>query len=177
MSAENSIDLTVQIRFGELYSANLKFALRRGRFILFGGIFLFVVTATIMLHASLLDPPDDHWTLFAQNIRPLFYVTLIVFLMPVTTLINTAKAFRDPRRRGGFKYHVTNAGIHVEGSTGSSDYNWTAFLEAREVSAAFFLFVTPFTFHVILKRCFNSNEDVDQFREIIRTNIPKSNLR
>jgi len=175
MATERVIDFYVQPRFGEMYAAILKFSLRKLRVLLVLATVIFVSTGIVLMHASLLDPPDDRWTSFAYNLRPLFYLACaFVLLIPVTSLINTVKTLRDPRRKSGFKYQVTDKGIHVEGSTGSSDFNWTAFLEAREGSDSFLLYVTGTLFHIIPKRCFASSDDLTVFRDLLRANISLS---
>jgi YcxB-like protein len=178
MAIPNVIDLAVQARFAELYSAFLKYSFHKLRYMLLIALLIFILTGLALIHASNLDPPDDRWTNLALNVKPLFTLSWVFFLIvPITSLINAVKTSRDPRRSSGFKYHVTDSGMHIEGSTGSSDLNWTAFLEVREVSGAFFMFVTGALFHIIPKRCFSSSEDMVRFREIIRANIPKAKLR
>jgi len=178
MPAERVVDLKVQTRFGEMYSAFLRFSFHKLRLLFFVAALIFVLTGLVLIHANQVDPPDDRWTNFAENVKPLFNLAWIFFLLiPVTSLLNAARIQRDPRTKGGFNYHITDGGIRVEGSTGSNDYNWTAFSEASEVSGAFFLFVTGALFHIIPKRCFASPEDINVFREIIRTNVSKSKLR
>lgn len=178
MTTPNAIDLTVQARFGELYSAFLKYSLHKLRFMLLIALLIFILSGLALIHASSFDPPDDRWTNLALNVKPLFTLSWVFLLIvPVTSLINAAKTFRDPRRSSGFKYLVTDSGMHIDGSTGSSDLNWTAFLEVREVSGAFFMFVTGALFHIVPKRCFSSTEDMIRFREIIRANIPKAKLK
>jgi hypothetical protein len=97
-------------------------------------------------------------------------------VFPVASLINTRKAFRDTRAVNGVKYRISPETIRVEGSTGVSDLNWTAFLRVRETTPAFLLFATTTTFHLIPKRCFATNDDIFRFREIIRENIPNAKL-
>ena len=178
MPNENAIDLFVKLEFGELYLSNLKFSIRRQRYLLLIIAVFLAVVGSLLIHIGLQDPPDDRWTAFADNIKPLFYVmSLVVLSIPVTVLLYTKKLLRDPRAKNGSKYHVTTDGVRVEGSAGTADLNWTAFLQAREISTAFWLFVTTATFHLIPKRCFATNDDLVQFREIIRANIPKTKLR
>jgi hypothetical protein len=131
-----------------------------------------------MFHAYSLAPPDGRWTAFAQNVKPVFILAWIfIAVFPVLWLINTRKILRDPRVKNGFKYHVSDEGVRVEGSAGVSEFNWTAFVEAREISNGFLLFVTRTSFHVIPRRCFTTNEEVLLFRKIIRANIPKAKLK
>jgi hypothetical protein len=178
MPNDDAIDLFVKVDFWELYRANLEFAVRQARFFLIGAAFLALATGSVLVHANSPDLQDDRWITFAQNVKPLFTLSFIfLFIFPVTSLINTRKAFRDPRAANGFKYRVSPETIRVEGSSGVSDLNWTAFLRARETSPAFWLFVTPTIFHLIPKRCFATNDDIVRFREIIRVNIPKAKLQ
>jgi hypothetical protein len=178
MPNEKTIDLFVKLKFGELYLATLKFVIRKRKVVLIGAAFLAVVTGSIIIHANSPDLQDDRWIGVAQNVKPLFNIMWICMaLFPVTTLISTWRILRDPRAKNGFKYRVASEGIRVEGSAGTSDYNWTAFIGAREISTAFFLFVTGATFHLIPKRSFATSDDLVQFREIIRASIPRAKLK
>jgi YcxB-like protein len=178
MATPNAIDFTVQARFGELYSAFLNYSLHKLRFMLLIALLIFILTGLAIHHASSLDPPEDHWMNFALSVKPLFTLSwAFLLIIPVTALLNVAKILRDPRRSSGIKYHVTDSGMYIESSMGSSDLNCTAFLEVREVSGAFFMFVTGALFHIIPKRCFSSTDDMIRFREIIRANIPKARLK
>ncbi len=177
MPSENVIDLAVKHQFRELYAASLKSFLYRLKYTLIVALIILVGNSYLFVYASS-RPSDDQWVTLADNFKPLFYVVLIVLLwIPILILIHTRKVLRDPRTKGGYEYHVTTHGIRVEGSAGTSDLNWTAFVSAREVSTAFWLFVSKTTFHLIPKRCFTSDADIVAFREIIRSNILMAKLR
>jgi hypothetical protein len=177
MPGENAVDLFVKHQFGELYLANLKFTLYNLRYTLVVALIILVSNAYLFVYASS-RPPYDHWVTMAEDFTPLFYVVLIALLLiPVFALRDTKRIVRDPRTKDGYKYHVTVQGAHIEGSAGTSDLNWSAFIRAREMQNAFWLFVTKSNFHLIPKRCFASDADIVQLREIIRANIPDSKLR
>lgn len=102
---------------------------------------------------------------------------VVVLSIPIPTLLTTRKLFRDPRAKSGAKLQITNDGIRIESSTGSHELNWTAFLEALEVSTAFWFLATRTSFVIVPKRCFDTNDDLVQFREVIRANIAKAKLQ
>jgi hypothetical protein len=133
---------------------------------------------SVVIYVRLQETPDDRWAKFAEGITPWFFVLLVfVFITPITCWLTTRKVLRDPRGKNGAKLHITNDGVRIDASTGTHELNWTAFLEALEVSTAFWLLVTRTSFIMVPKRCFNSNDDLIKFREIIRANVPKAKLR
>jgi hypothetical protein len=178
MPSENAIDLTVKHQFKELYAANLKSVFYRLKYILFGALVLLATNGYLLVYAGT-HPSDDRWVALADNLKPLFFVVFIIVVLwiPILYLIHTRRVLRDPRTKSGYKYHVTIHGIRVEGSAGLSDLNWSAFVGAREESTAFWLYVSRTTFHLIPKRCFNSDAEIVEFRDIIRSNISKAKLR
>jgi hypothetical protein len=178
MSEENEIDLFVKLGFGELYWANLRFSLRKQRYLLVIIGVLLAFIGSVVVYVSFQEAPDDRWVKFAEGITPWSYLLLVLVLItPITCWLTTRKVLCDPRAKNGAKLHISNDGIRIEGSTGIHELNWTAFLGALEVSTAFWLLVTRTAFILVPKRCFDTNDDLFKFRGIIRANVPNAKLR
>jgi hypothetical protein len=177
MPVENSVNFLVRLKFGEHYVASLKESLRKQRFILIFAMAVIGFTVYAIIHANMLQPPDEHWTAFAEDAKPWLALMLIGLIsIPLLLLNKTRRVLRGPRAKAGCQFHVTNNGVRTESTAGSFDLNWTAFVGAREQSTTFSLFLSRAQFFVIPKRCFSSNEDLVMFREIIRANVPKAKL-
>lgn len=179
MDQASSLTLRVRHEFGELYWANLKHFLSRLKFVLITlAVFLCAVGAILAVgavtHTNIADTRPD----FIANVRPLFILCAAVFVGAFALpWVATSKGLRDPRRKNGFTYYVSNQGVRVEGSVARSELDWTAFTKAAESRGAFSLFTTRHSFHLLPKRCFASPDEIELFRMLVRTNVPAARLK
>ena len=77
----------------------------------------------------------------------------------------------------GFSYVFSGIGLQVDSMVGHSELKWLTFHKARETKATFLLFSIAGTTYTFPKHCFESDFDVVELRNILRTALPKSNLR
>jgi hypothetical protein len=177
MTESSTVDVFVKHTLGELYSANLKHLLRRLRWALLSGGLLTALLGAVLIYAITHDSPDHDAAMLIQGTRPwfLFMITISALIM-IVPLVAARRSLRDPRAKDGFNYHISRDGVRVEGSSGKSELNWTAFVDVREVSKAFFLFVHSNFFHVIPKRSLARLEDLALLREILREKFPKATI-
>jgi hypothetical protein len=175
MSNERAINVPVQHEFKDYFSANLRWLLHKLRWslLVLGLITIFVVSVSI--YAWTHDAPNMDSAKIIAGFRPWYFIVpLVCVLLPFVAYTAAKKAMSDPRTKAGFKYHFSRDAIQIEGLSGRSELNWNAFVDAREVPNAFFLFLNRQLFHVIPKRCFAGSDDVSALREILREKFPKA---
>lgn len=177
MANENAINLVLKYAFRELFFENLKFTIYRLRYSLLCALIILATNAYLFLYAYS-RPPDDRWVKLADDFQfPFWTMLVLVVAVPIGCLIHARRFLRDPRTKDGWKYRISQNGVQIEGVTGNSNLNWVAFVGARERSKVFWLYVAKARIHLIPKRCFTCNDDIVQFRELIRTNVLKAKLR
>ncbi len=175
MTNEDGIDFSVQIQLGELYSANIKATLRRLWWFLIGAAIVIIVLCSLLVYSATHSSSTLDFDELLQVAVPLFSGILVgVVMIPIATFIIAKKRLRDPGAKEGCKYHVSNDAVQVESTLARSELRWNAFVDAREVSAAFYLYLTRDHFYVIPKRCFASADDPAMFRNILREKFPKA---
>jgi YcxB-like protein len=176
MSADRAVDLFIKLELKETFWANLGVIARRLRFVLIPIVLLTPLTGAILI-AGRLHPDSYDWQNISSNVAPLFWfsVAYLPFLAIITWL--AARMYlRDYRVRDGFQCRISDAGIIYKGFAVSVELSWVAYIMARETKVAFQLYVTRSYFHLLPKRCFASQEDIDLVREIIRAYCPNAKL-
>jgi hypothetical protein len=84
------------------------------------------------------------------------------------------RRFRNDRRfRHDFTAEISDEGIHITTLSEDSQVKWSSFIRALESDKIFMLFHAEWIFSIFPKRAFGPG-GVDQFRELVRCNIPPS---
>jgi YcxB-like protein len=174
-----SVNVFVKYRFGDLYRATVLTMVRQFRVFL---TILVVMTSiaglTLLLAASRSSLPTDTRQ-SVESIQVLFPRLLggvILFLFGVP-LLSTRKILNRPEMKQGFSYVFSGIGLQVDSMVGHSELKWLTFHKAQETKWAFLLFGTAGTTYTFPKHCFGANSDFAELRRILRTALPKSNLR
>jgi hypothetical protein len=143
MPGESTVELSVKYSFGEFLSANLTDFLRRLRFVLAVEVALLVFAGSATTYGYFEGQPGDKWTTFGQDMGPIFlWLLFVLFISLLCPFTSTWKSLRDPRTKAGYRFNISHNSVRIEGSAGVSDLNWTAFVSAREVPDAFYLYLT-----------------------------------
>jgi len=111
-------------------------------------------------------------------------VGLVVWpaLLLVTVRWNASRTAKDllknsPALRGPTRWSFSDAGIQVSGPTGNSNVEWKAFIKAQETEPQFLLYPYTHIAYVIPKRYFAGQEEIRDFREMLRRNVSEAKLR
>ncbi len=82
----------------------------------------------------------------------------------------TNKLLGEPQR-----YTFSREGVILESASGSSRHNWNVYWKACETRNAFYLYLADNLAHLIPKRSFGSDAELQRFREIARASLdPKA---
>ncbi len=83
------------------------------------------------------------------------------------------RAFSNrPELQQEYVVHVDEQGIRFDGPISSFGWTWPAFTGFAESEKVFLVFVSRWAFAILPKRIFGARE-ADQFREILRQNLPR----
>jgi hypothetical protein len=74
----------------------------------------------------------------------------------------------NPNASGPVTYEFSAGGASYAGPTGHGQIEWTAYLRIRETSEQFLLYVQKHLANVIPKRVFNSDTELQRFRNLVR---------
>jgi YcxB-like protein len=178
-SDEQSVNVFVKYRFGDLYWATVSTLVRQFRVVL---TIIVVMTAVaglaLLLAASRPSLPTDTRQ-SVESLRVLFPrllagVSLFLFGFP---LLSTRKILNRPEMKQGFSYVFSGIGLQIDSMVGHSELKWLTFRIAQETKGSFLLFSSAGTTYTFPKHCFGDESDLVELRRILRTALPKSNLR
>jgi len=82
---------------------------------------------------------------------------------------------KDPRFKEEFSMEASDAGVRMSSPTEDSQMKWATFIRALESDRIFMLFQAEWLFNVLPKHAFSPG-DVDEFRELLRRNVAKTEL-
>jgi hypothetical protein len=68
-------------------------------------------------------------------------------------------------------WQVNDAGVVVDSGHSRSEIGWPAFRRYLETPALFMLYVSEFSFHMIPKRAFADEAQIEEFRDLLRRHI------
>jgi len=178
-SDEQSVKVFVKYRFGDLYSATVRTMVRQFRVFLTILLVMTSIAGLTLLWAVSRTSLPTSTRQAAESIEVLFPRLLagVCFFLFVVPLRTTRKILNRPEMTQGFSYAFSRNGLEVESMVGRSEIKWLTFRIAKETKGAFLLFSTAGTTYTFPKHCFASDSDVVGLRSILRTALPKSNLR
>ncbi len=67
------------------------------------------------------------------------------------------------------RFNFSADGVSVSGSAANAHQSWSVYWRVRETRRAFHLYTAGSVTQLVPKRCFASAEDVQRFREVVRT--------
>ncbi|MGE5657476.1 MAG: YcxB family protein [Actinomycetota bacterium] len=101
------------------------------------------------------------------------FVVLGIFYIPLIKLINRYQLTRlwksQPSIREPISLEVNEERINFKSPAFESNVKWQVYTKFRETKKLFMLYQSHHLFNILPKRAFVSNEQLDQFRELLRT--------
>jgi hypothetical protein len=79
--------------------------------------------------------------------------------------------------KGAIRYSISEDLVVQEMVTGRAELRWSTFVRVRETSDLFLLYVQKQLAHPIPKRAFASAQEISAFRDIVRRQVPRAQLR
>lgn len=104
------------------------------------------------------------WVLF-----PLLLACL-VFGLPYLTIRRQVR--QNPKVLGPTDYVFSEKGVEMTGRFGRSEVQWGAFIAVRETKRFFLLHTLPRQAYLVPKRCFSSNAEAVEFRNLLKQVFP-----
>jgi len=163
--SDQSVTFRVSLRFSELYSANIRATARKLRW-----VFYIWAAASVVLIVLLVFANFD--SVFPLAVPVIVGGGVAVIFFPLMNLITPFSRYRHPQNREGITYTIAADGVHLEGPGLKADTPWGRILRSRETPNAFYLYLGPYRFYLLPKRCIANGNDAAALREILRAHFP-----
>jgi hypothetical protein len=119
--------------------------------------------------AGLFAGPKLDWT------APIIWLTLFVILWPTFFFLGRWQFRRGWKGQPSLELHqrwdISDAGIKTDNGTTSSEMKWTAFRSFLDQPTLFMLYPSEFSFHMVPKRAFADDAQVEEFRDLLHGHI------
>jgi len=177
MSAENAITAVVVLTQRDIYQANVAIALsrrsRKRRII--SGLSTGVAIA-FLIHLELLrfDPDAPWWPalLAGAGFVLIFELAILGLLIRVAASYSARVLVRSkPTALEQLTYTFSSGGSSWVGPTGSGTFEWRTFVRIQETKEQFLLYPQRGLANIVPKKSFQSDADVEYFRQLIRENF------
>ena len=172
MTEATSIVVDVRLKTNDIYRATvaltavrLKVVLAIMALVYLPGIPAFVY---LKMHPKHMDPGLADLNPLPVILVPCFFLAL-VFVFPY---FSARKAAASTSVKKGTRYEFSPDQIRIESPTASSKLSWKAYKRVTETRSAFLLFLQNNIAHVIPKHSFVATEQIAEFREMLRANLP-----
>ncbi|MEG4009861.1 YcxB family protein [Microcoleus sp. Pol11C1] len=117
----------------------------------------------IGLLCIIINPAD--WTGYCLFVGGIFYIPLI----KLNQRYQLARLWKSqPNLREPTTLEFNEEGIIYKTFSVESNIKWQLYTKFRETKKLFMLYQFPHVFNILPKRAFMSNEQLDQFRELLR---------
>ena len=137
--------------------------------------FLSIILGVLNALFDIISPPyhDLIWYKIMIDflIAPLF-ITLFFFVF--ITLGAILLMLVRPNHFKNVTYHFTNWGMEKIGKDMEFTRQWNKFLKFQETSHFIFLYISKNDAHIIQKRMFTNNEEIERFRQLISEHIKRT---
>jgi len=157
-----------QFTFKEYYETVLR-ASAAMRFMMIGSIVILCALVVVVLAALLgwgerrLSDLGSYW----------LYLLILIFWAGVVPLQAWLNWRRNAPLRGEITYDFQPEGVRVITRAADAFMKWEAFIKSKETPNLFLLFLTKQMCHMVPKRAFASEADVEALRELLREKIVK----
>jgi YcxB-like protein len=120
---------------------------------------------------NIIAPAAERSVLYGLDLA--IALPFLIYLFPHTILfLVTRTMFRDnPRLAEPTRYTFSASGVVAESYAGRSELKWTVYRRIRETSEYFLLYTSPRVAGPLPKRCFSSENDIQLFRELVRSSV------
>lgn len=180
MSEFSNLRIVVKLTRQDLYRANVSIAWKKRswrRWLLSTLVFVAAASFLFFVAMSHADPPIDWLTaLFmgsglALGLQLLFWPLTLAVIHGFAYYGAWSLTRSKPIALEPVTYEFSPDGISHVGPTSSGRANWTTYLRIRETSEQFLLYVQKRLANVLPKRAFQSGDEMQQFRELVRENF------
>lgn len=179
MNSGKTIDVAVDLTFGDLYKATLGISIYFLRYLI-GGIALIAVAWAVCFAASASHSSwSDNADALSQWLFPLVVgaVPTALILIPIVPLFRVKQLLRAEGMDGKRHYVFSDEGIRIESRLANADVKWPAYRQVRETRQYFLLYAAPGFANIVPKRNFSGDAAVAEFRSLVRTKVKKFSLR
>jgi hypothetical protein len=115
---------------------------------------------------------------FAGLWAGLFLPTFLLYLRFGAPYFAARALFKNNANlKGAIHYSISEDLVIQEMATGRAELRWSTFLRVRETPDLFLLYVQKQLAHPIPKRAFISAQEISAFRDIVRHQVPRAELR
>ena len=167
MMDSSSVSFCVQLTMNDLYRANLRFLVRKLRFLWVILIFAMAILIFILLSNS----PQKQQVML--NIAPLFYLVaiwpLVLFVAPYLSARSNFKSQKALQLITNYTF--SGEGIETESDAGSSRSNWSNIYQVVETRSYFFVYPGRNLRYVIPKRFIPEETKILELRQIFRAGV------
>ncbi len=143
---------------------------------LLGSVFIFF--GLLLLLGSFLAHEHKHTGVFTPVAIALFSIAYAVFVFYVPSInafFIVRRYFSNPNLGGTFEYEFTDAHFASKSRVGEGTTQWNAFSSWVESPEAILLVVYKAHYIFVLKRGFENEGDIDQFRQFLTARLgPKA---
>jgi hypothetical protein len=115
---------------------------------------------------------------FAGLWGSLFLPTFLLYLRFGAPYFAARTVFKNNANlKAAIHYSISEDLVIQEMATGRAELRWSTFVRVRETPDLFLLYVQKQLAHPIPKRAFANAQEISAFREIVRRQVPRTELR
>ena len=103
----------------------------------------------------------------------IFFAFVLFFIPQLNALIMVRRYFSNPKMGGMVDLQINESGLFAKSELGESRISWDIFKGWQESPDAFLLIVYKYYFIIVLKRGFENENAVSEFREFLGKRYPK----
>jgi hypothetical protein len=172
MTADETIDVDVLLELKDYLRANYWFVFRKIRF--FIAMCFFVAFAYPLLYFSgamgdpSRNPNESNWGFLIP-----IAVLLICFVGVYVSVYFSSKRYLASNKllQETIRFSFSETGIQTVAPSSSGSQKWETLREAIETKHNFLLFIADRQMYVLPKRCFNDDDQIRSFKELLRRRL------
>jgi YcxB-like protein len=174
MVVDHVIEVTFQPTKHDSFRGGMLVFRERFKWIYRIALAISVLLVIPVLLMNIFADPSDRPSLYPLD--QVIVLPFAVYFFPSAILGATVRAmFRgNSHASDQVTYAFTQAGIEITSFARNASLQWQLYVRARETEEYFLLYPTPGSAVVIPKRCFLSDQDVRDLRDLLRASISGS---
>lgn len=167
MSEQTPIEISVILSLKDLYLASFRVLSRRS--------WLFVIVLAIAL--SVLALAAEYHVMGSSDLRLYSSIFLgmavlyVVILVGAPYLMARKNLSTSKNLKGEIQFVFTDSGFEMTTPIGRGQLDWPAVYQAVEAGNYFYLYLSHFIYHLIPKRSFRDQEQLEQFKALVRNKV------
>jgi len=169
------IRISQRLTRNDIYRFQIFELLRRLRYVLWTfGLFLLTAILLWLKFDGQTGRRVGSPALLLQNLLPLAGLFVLgILLIP---LLSTLSLLKAPNFSGPVHFMISPEGIEISMLHSHGELKWSGVVQARETRSAFLLFPQRGLAHLLLKKSFATQEDIESCRQLLRENVGKAKL-